>query len=71
MPSVPFAAFLVGALLTILLPLALLIALAVWYWKVSVRVPETTVDIRTRDANPPRRTSGPRIPETLPPEPGA
>ena len=42
MPLLPIAAFLVGALLTMLLPLALLIALAVWYWAVSVRVPDTT-----------------------------
>jgi hypothetical protein len=41
LPLVPIAAFLTGALLTILLPLALLIALGVWYWQVSARVPDT------------------------------
>ncbi len=41
MPLVPIAAFLAGALLTLLLPVALLIALVVWYWLFSVRVPET------------------------------
>ncbi len=38
---IPVAAFLAGALLTLLLPVALLIALVVWYWKFSQRVPET------------------------------
>ena len=33
--------FLAGSLLTLLLPVALLIALVVWYWVVSRRVPET------------------------------
>lgn len=37
---VPIAAFLAGALLTLLLPVAILIALSVWYWVFSVRVPE-------------------------------
>ncbi len=41
MPFLPIAAFIAGALLTILLPVALLIALVVWYWMVSVRVPST------------------------------
>jgi hypothetical protein len=40
--SVPIAAFLTGALLSLLLPVAALIALAVWYWAFSVRVPETS-----------------------------
>jgi hypothetical protein len=38
---VPIATFLAGALLTLLLPVLLLIALVVWYWKFSERVPET------------------------------
>jgi hypothetical protein len=42
LPLVPIAAFLVGALLTILLPLALLIALVVWYWMSYVRVPDAS-----------------------------
>ncbi len=41
MPVIPVAAFLAGALLTLLLPVLLLIALVVWYWKFSVNVPET------------------------------
>ena len=41
MPLVPTAAFLAGALLTLLLPVLLLIALVVWYWMFSVRVPDT------------------------------
>ncbi len=35
------ADFLAGALLTLLLPVALLIALVVWYWMFAKRVPET------------------------------
>jgi hypothetical protein len=41
LPSVPIATFLAGSLLTLLLPVALLLALVVWYWMFSVRVPET------------------------------
>jgi hypothetical protein len=70
LPLVPFAAFLVGALLTILLPLVLLIALAIWYWSVSVHVPDTA-DGPEPGAEPAAANLGPRIPETLPPEHGA
>jgi hypothetical protein len=35
----PIAAFLVGSLLSLLLPTALLIALVVWYWWFVGRVP--------------------------------
>jgi hypothetical protein len=38
MPVLPIAAFLAGALLTLLLPTLLLIALVVWYWVAVVRV---------------------------------
>ncbi len=41
MPLLPIAAFLAGALLTLLLPVALLIALTVWYMMFVRRVPET------------------------------
>jgi hypothetical protein len=41
LPVIPVAAFLAGALRTILLPLALLIALLAWYWVFAKRVPET------------------------------
>jgi hypothetical protein len=34
---VPIATFLAGSLLTLLLPIALLIALVAWYWWYSVR----------------------------------
>jgi hypothetical protein len=41
-PVVPIATFLAGALLTLLLPVLLLVALVVWYWWFSARVPETS-----------------------------
>ncbi len=66
---VPIAAFLAGALLTLLLPVAILIALGVWYWVFSVRVPET-VDVSEPGAAPTAAaTPAPSIPEDLPPEP--
>ena len=40
---VPIAAFLAGALLSLLLPVLLLIALAVWYLMFLRRVPENQV----------------------------
>ncbi len=67
MPPVPIATFLAGSLLTLLLPVALLIALVVWYWVFSRRVPETAdqtgPDTTTAAANPlpnaPSETSPP------------
>jgi len=50
---VPIAAFLAGALLTLLLPVSLLIALVVWYWIFSVRAP-STADEPTRGTAPAR-----------------
>jgi hypothetical protein len=41
LPPVPIATFLAGSLLTLLIPVALLIALVVWYWRFSARVPQT------------------------------
>ena len=41
MPLVPIATFLAGSLLTLLIPVLLLIALVVWYWKFSASVPDT------------------------------
>jgi hypothetical protein len=69
LPSVPIAAFLAGALLTILLPLALLIALSVWYWGFSVRSPEA-VEV-TEPGTPPGEVipPGPTVVEQLPPDP--
>jgi hypothetical protein len=75
LPTLPIADFLAGALLTLLLPVALLIALVVWYWLFSVRVPDTvdtpgpgaaaTASPAQAAANP-----GPQVSENLPPEPG-
>jgi hypothetical protein len=39
MLALPIAAFLAGALLSLLLPVLLLIALVVWYWAFVARVP--------------------------------
>jgi hypothetical protein len=58
---VPIAAFLAGALLTLLLPVALLISLAVWYWLYSAREPAA-------DDSEPGSASRPVDP-SLPPEP--
>ena len=68
MPLVPFATFMAGALLTLLLPVLLLIALVVWYWWFSARVPET--DGSRRQAEPAEANPGAAITENLPPEPG-
>lgn len=70
MPFVPIAAFLAGALLTLLLPVGLLIALSVWYWYFSVRVPETPQS-RATGADAAAAAPGPSTPQALPPEPGA
>lgn len=70
MPLVPIATFLAGSLLTLLLPVALLIALVVWYWWVSVRVPDTTEGSEP-GASPAPANPGPSVAETLPPEPQA
>jgi hypothetical protein len=66
---VPIATFLAGALLTILLPLALLIGLVVWYWMFSVRVPDTA-DGSEPGTAPAEANPQPSVPESLPPEPG-
>lgn len=70
MTMLPIADFLAGALLTLLLPVVLLIALVAWYWMVSVRTPDTP-DRRESSASPAAATPGPTVSETLPPEPGA
>jgi hypothetical protein len=64
----PIADFLAGALLTLLLPIALLIALVVWYWMFSSRVPDTANAPETT-ATPAAAAPGPNVPENLPPEP--
>ena len=76
MPFVPIATFLAGSLLTLLLPIALLIALVVWYWRFSARVPETAEGPGpdTAAAAPPAPAAanpGPSVTESLPPEPEA
>ncbi len=70
MPPVPIATFLAGSLLTLLLPVLLLIALVVWYWLFSRRVPETADQAgpgtKTAAANPAPTASS----ETSPPAHG-
>jgi len=69
LPLVPIAAFLAGSLLTILLPLALLIALVVWYWMFSVRVPNTADGSEPAGTAPAGTNPGPKVTETLPSDP--
>jgi|GEM_PF-3211921 len=67
MPLLPIAAFLAGALLTLLLPAVLLTALVVWYTKFVGRVPETgegAMPSPPPAAHDPRPNPGP---ETAPP----
>jgi hypothetical protein len=70
LPLVPIAAFFAGALLTLLLPVVLLIALVVWYWLFSVRVPNTAdgsePGTAPAEGNPPPRAPS----ETSPPAHG-
>jgi hypothetical protein len=66
----PIADFLAGSLLTLLMPVALLIALVAWYWWFSARVPETA-DGSKSDSPPAAANPGPTVTEALPPEPGA
>lgn len=74
---VPIAAFLAGALLSLLLPVLLLIALAVWYWMFSAGVPdgadrsEPGAAPGAGNPAPAPANPGPSVPETLPPEHGA
>jgi hypothetical protein len=70
LPLVPIAAFFAGALLTLLLPVVLLIALVVWYWLFSVRVPNTA-DRSEPGTVPAEGNPPPRAPsETSPPAHG-
>jgi hypothetical protein len=66
----PIADFLAGSLLTLLLPVALLIALVAWYWIVTARMPDTADGPET-STTPAPTTPGPSVSETLPPEPKA
>jgi hypothetical protein len=55
----PLADFLAGALLSLLLPVALLIALVAWYLKFIRRVPETSEpELPGTPANPQREVPG-------------
>jgi hypothetical protein len=71
LPAVPIAAFLAGALMTLLMPVALLIALSVWYWVFSARVPDAKGDSGPAGPVTPPLTGnpGPTVTENLPPEP--
>ncbi len=71
MVTVPMAAFLTGALLTLLMPVALLIALTVWYWLFSVRQPDAADGSEARTPPPAADHSATYPPETGPPAPGA
>ena len=66
----PIADFLAGSLLTLLLPVALLIALVAWDWMVTARMPDAA-DRPDTSATPAAATPGPTVSETLPPEPKA
>jgi hypothetical protein len=70
LPVIPFADFFLGSLLTLLLPVLLLIALVVWYYLFSRRVPETA-DAQGSGKEPAVANPGPPIPESLPPQRGA
>jgi len=61
---IPIATFLAGALLTILVPLAVLLALSVWYMLFLRRVPDPGLETATAEAGradtgaaPPDRTA--------------
>lgn len=69
MPLVPIAAFLAGALLSLLLPVGLLIALSLWYWVFSARVPETVEERKASTTQ--ATTAGPSVTQNLPHDPGA
>jgi hypothetical protein len=66
--ALPIADFLAGALLTLLLPVALLIALVAWYWIVTARMPDTAAGPEA-STTPAAAAPGPSVSETLPPEP--
>ncbi len=53
MPVIPIAAFLAGALLTLLLPICLLLAIVVWYSIAIRRVPSGREDPEAAAPSPP------------------
>ena len=64
---IPIANFLAGSLLSLLLPVWLLIALAVWYVKFIRRVPETADG---SEADAPAQPGVPSAPDPNPSTPG-
>ena len=66
MTSIPIASFLAGSLLSLLLPLAVLMALAVWYFLFFRRVPDPALPASRTDAGGP-----PAAPTPLTEGPGA
>ena len=64
----PFGAFLAGALLTLLLPVGVLLALGIWYARFTRSVPETSATTRVL-TDPNEATPAPHIPEPLPADP--
>lgn len=65
MTTIPIASFLAGSLLSILLPLAVLMALLVWYFLFLRRAPDSALGPSRTDA------SGPPTAATPTEEPGA
>jgi hypothetical protein len=64
LPLIPIATFLAGALLSLLLPVALLLALAAWYYVFIRRVPDT------HESNRSAPTTGASSPGGTPGAPG-
>jgi hypothetical protein len=62
----PLASFLAGAVLTAVLPLGLLLALTIWYWLGSKRVPGADTAMRGPAVEDPGEATG-----TGPSEPGS
>ena len=62
----PIATFLAGSLLTLLVPVLLLIALVVWYWKYVEREPDPAeppdAGSPPEGTGPPSREAGPMVP---------
>jgi hypothetical protein len=69
LPLLPIAAFLAGALLSLLLPVAILTGLSMWYWWHSLHVAEA--DRSEIGKAPAGENPGPSVQEELPPDPGA
>ena len=68
MTLVPMGAFLVGAVLSLVLPAGTLAALGLWYWRFTMRVPETPTGSAI-SADPADATPAPNVPQALPADP--